>query len=186
METPDALQTEIGQAVRAERTRRGWSMRELAGRAGVSQPFLSNVENARIYPSVPTLYALASALDIPPAQLMPVVGSPEAPPVHLPATEGSTDTARLVAGGPGRALESYLFDLGPGYADEPAFSHEGEDVVHVLEGMLDVVSGEGEPVRLTAGATLWLDGVALHGWRVPADAPRRTRVLLVTGGRGRK
>lgn len=183
MTDADALQSEIGAAVRAERTRRGWSMRELAGRAGVSQPFLSNVENARLYPSVPTLYALATALDVPPATLLPSVGSPRQLPVDLPAAEGSRDTARLLAGGLGRALESYLFDLGPGYADEPAFRHDGEDVIHVLAGNLEVRIGAAPPVHLIEGESLWLDGAEPHGWHVPPDAPGRTRVLLVTGGR---
>lgn len=183
MDSPDALQSEIGAAVRAERTRRGWSMRELASRAGVSQPFLSNVENARIYPSVPTLYAFAKALDVPPAQLMPVSDAPGRQAVHLPAAEGLSDSALLISGGRGRALESYLFDLGPGYVDEPRFSHDGEDVVHVVAGALEIASGDGAPVRLGPGESLWIDGTAPHGWRVPDDTVGRTRVLLVTGGR---
>ncbi|ROQ40941.1 XRE family transcriptional regulator [Frondihabitans sp. PhB188] len=183
MGTPDELQAEIGQAVRAERTRRGWSMRELAGRAGVSQPFLSNVENARIYPSVPTLYALASALEVQPSDLLPGT-YPRHAPLHLPASEGSTGSARLIAGGPGSALESYLFELAPGHVDEPAYAHEGEDVVHVIEGTLDVTVGEDAPVRLVAGESFWHEATAPHAWRVPDDAPAVTRVLLVSGGKG--
>jgi HTH-type transcriptional repressor of puuD len=52
----------IGAAIRTHRTAAGLSMRELAARAGMSQPFLSNLENARAMPSVSTLYRLANAL----------------------------------------------------------------------------------------------------------------------------
>ena len=59
-----ALASEIGALVRALRTSRGLSMRALAAEAGVSQPFLSKLENGRLLPSLSTLYALAAAFDV--------------------------------------------------------------------------------------------------------------------------
>lgn len=177
----DSLQASIGQAVRTERTRRGWSMRELASRAGVSQPFLSNVENARVYPSVPSLYALAGALEVRPADLMP--GEyPSGRPIHLPASDSASGSARLVAGGPGSALESYLFELPPGHVDEPAYEHAGEDVVHVIAGALEVRVERQDPVLLAPGDSFWHAGTAPHSWRVPDETVGVTRVLLVLGG----
>jgi ribosome-binding protein aMBF1 (putative translation factor) len=45
----------IGSSVRQARLRTGLSTRELAQRASLSQPFLSNIENGRSSPSVATL-----------------------------------------------------------------------------------------------------------------------------------
>lgn len=178
--TSDGLSRAVGTAVRLERAKAGWSMRKLAGLAGVSQPFLSNVENGRIYPSVPTLYALAAALGVAPAQLMPPTESSRSAGVHLPATDGTTDTAQILSGGPGKALESFLFDVAPGYADATPFAHDGEDFIYVLEGVLQVWIGDTAATELAAGESLWIDGALRHGMRVPVDATGRTRVLLVS------
>lgn len=50
--------------------RRGWSQELLGEHANLSQVYLSKVENARVACSVDTLAALASALDVGPAELL--------------------------------------------------------------------------------------------------------------------
>lgn len=54
----------IGQRLRAERTARGLSLRELAERAHVSASLISQIETGRAQPSVSTLYALAGELSM--------------------------------------------------------------------------------------------------------------------------
>jgi transcriptional regulator with XRE-family HTH domain len=54
----------MGDRLRLERRARGLSLRELADRLGVSPSLISQVETGRASPSVSTLYALASELDI--------------------------------------------------------------------------------------------------------------------------
>ncbi|MDQ4490803.1 cupin domain-containing protein [Sinomonas sp. ASV486] len=53
---------DIGPKIRAARTARGQSLRQLASELGVSASLLSQVENGKVQPSVATLYALVSAL----------------------------------------------------------------------------------------------------------------------------
>jgi transcriptional regulator with XRE-family HTH domain len=55
---------EMGDRLRLERRARGLSLRDLAGRLGVSPSLISQVETGRASPSVSTLYAIASELDI--------------------------------------------------------------------------------------------------------------------------
>ena len=62
--SPGSVAVLIGGAVREHRTGRGWSTRSLAARAGISQPFLTNIENGRTVPSLPSLYAIATALAV--------------------------------------------------------------------------------------------------------------------------
>lgn len=54
----------IGQRLRAERTARRLSLRELAERAHVSASLISQIETGRAQPSVSTLYALAGELSM--------------------------------------------------------------------------------------------------------------------------
>jgi transcriptional regulator with XRE-family HTH domain len=52
----------VGARLRAERERRGVSLRELARRVGVSPSLVSQIELDRVNPSVSTLYALVTEL----------------------------------------------------------------------------------------------------------------------------
>src|SRR5438874_9341240 len=56
--------SKIGARLRAERERRGMSLRELARRVGVSPSLVSQIELDRVNPSVSTLYALVTELGL--------------------------------------------------------------------------------------------------------------------------
>lgn len=163
-------------------------MRELARRASVSQPFLSNVENGRISPSVASLYALAGALGVSPSELMPAIGAAgdSAAGVHLP-THDSDDAhdVRVLSAGGGRMLEGYLFDVGADYADPAYFEHDGEDLVHVLAGAVVLERPGHEDVTVDAGDSLWVDARTPHRWRAAAPAEQHggVRFLLTSANR---
>ena len=74
------MTTGEGAAVRRHRLLRGVSVRELAGRIGVSAATVSAIENGRTGISVERLHRIAAALDVPVAALMtdaePVVAHP--------------------------------------------------------------------------------------------------------------
>ena len=54
----------MGEHLRVARQARGQSLRELAGRLGVSASLISQIETGRANPSVSTLYAIADELDV--------------------------------------------------------------------------------------------------------------------------
>lgn len=97
---------EIGQAIRAERQARGWSLRALAERASVSASLLSAVENGKIVPTVASLFAVAAAFGVPPQQLFPPswreeapAAAPASPPAAPASAPASPDVARGAAPG---------------------------------------------------------------------------------------
>jgi transcriptional regulator with XRE-family HTH domain len=55
----------IGARIRAERLRRGATVRGLARDIGVSASLISQIENGKSLPSVSTLYAITTVLDVP-------------------------------------------------------------------------------------------------------------------------
>jgi transcriptional regulator with XRE-family HTH domain len=63
-ELPDRQPPSLGGRVRTVRRSKGLSQRELARRAGLTEPFLSRVENAHAEPSVRTLGRLATAMNV--------------------------------------------------------------------------------------------------------------------------
>jgi transcriptional regulator with XRE-family HTH domain len=167
----------IGARVHALRSERGLSMRDLAGQAGVSQPFVSKLESGRQLPSVPTVYALAAALGTTPGALLAPAGADAASDVHLPLTDGDGASSVRVIGAPGGAAQLYLFDLAAGEGDGGFVRHAGEELLVVLDGVA-ISSEEGRPdVEVREGDSRTVDTSVPHGLR--ASASGRTRVLLV-------
>lgn len=182
----EAVAAAIGASVRRARARSGMSTRELAQRASMSQPFLSNIENGRSTPSVATLYKLAAALGVTTSDLLParaedgiqltragrgvvVTGVDETPGVAR---------ATLLTGGPGRLVESRRFVIEPGQPAGDFFEHAGEDYLYLLHGRLRVELGPNWAEDLGAGDSLWHDGSIPHRWTVGSETG--ASLLLIT------
>jgi len=60
----------LGHAVKVERTARGIGRKDLAARAGLSYPYLSEIENGSKRASSKALIAIARALDLAPSDLL--------------------------------------------------------------------------------------------------------------------
>ncbi|MGN6795139.1 MAG: helix-turn-helix domain-containing protein [Streptosporangiaceae bacterium] len=58
------LRFELAEAVRARREELGWSQRQLAERAGMTQPGIARFEAGGTTPTLPLLERLAAALDL--------------------------------------------------------------------------------------------------------------------------
>jgi len=54
----------VGQTIKALRTERGWTLRDLTGRSDVSTPYLSEIERGLKEPSGGALAQLATAFDL--------------------------------------------------------------------------------------------------------------------------
>jgi transcriptional regulator with XRE-family HTH domain len=181
----EAVIAAIGSSVRRARRRSGMSTRELAQRASLSQPFLSNIENGRSSPSVATLYKLAAALGIGATDLLPasadegivVVRAGEGVATGVDESQGVARST-LLAGAPGRLMEARRATIEPGQPAGSWFEHGGEDFLHVLDGVLRVEFGTGRIEELVGGDSLWHEGAIPHRWRVGPDVG--ASLLLVT------
>lgn len=129
---------EISARVQAERLRARLSLNELARRAGVAKSTLSQIETAAGNPSVETLWAIATALDLPFAQLV-AAADVETRVVRADQraaiSAGSADFAAtlLTSGSPGARRDLYVIAVQP---DRPRASdpHPRGTVEHVVAG----------------------------------------------------
>ncbi len=64
------IREQFGRILRDMRTAKGLTQEELAFRAGMSVPYLSDIERGRSSPSLAMLFDLARALDMHPADLL--------------------------------------------------------------------------------------------------------------------
>ncbi len=63
----DRLRREIGHQIRMSRTGKGWTLRDLSEASGVSVSQLSTIERGSVFPSLESIVAIATALEVRPS-----------------------------------------------------------------------------------------------------------------------
>jgi quercetin dioxygenase-like cupin family protein len=173
----------LGSAIRERRRSKLLTLIDLAHKAGLSQPFLSQVENGRARPSLISLHRIADALDTTPqaffggppeSELIPTVV--RANEVQVVQVDGSVSqsTCHVLLGGdaPFHMLE---FDGLPNEFLE-YFEHDGFEAAYVIRGRVEIDIA-GEITILDTGDTISYSAQMPH--RLRAVGKRPVRVLLI-------
>ena len=79
----------IGEKLRAARERENLSLRELAAKADMSASMISQIETGKVYPSMRSMYNIATALTLPIDYFFPETGSSHPVRVALEDTTAS-------------------------------------------------------------------------------------------------
>jgi transcriptional regulator with XRE-family HTH domain len=189
------LPTSVGAQIRREREARGMSLRKLAAAVGVSPSLISQIERGKASPSVATLYATVTVLQISLDALFAEDGSPPSKDV---AGNGSAPTRQAVSSGPvvrrsERAslvlgtgvrwerltathdpLVDFLFvEYTVGGASSPAdalMTHSGREYGLVLEGRLGATVGF-ESYELEPGDSIAFESATPHRFWTIGDSP---------------
>jgi len=180
----DPLSVGLGRSIRNARLQMQMSMRSLATRCGVSQPFLSEVERGMSMPSIATLYRIADALGIGPSKLLPASGPDD---VHIvradegrrvPSSERENSAiGRLIHADDEQGLEVYEYITDRSEDLDVWFEHPGTKVLYVVSGRMAVEFDRRPTVHLGAGDCLVHPGDVAHRWVVEGDDV--LRLLLV-------
>jgi len=118
----------VGALLRAARRRRGWTLAQVAGRAGMAVSYLSMIENGRVAhpPAAKRLRALAEALEIDPQPLLEAAAWEQTPPeVRAQArqwrdrAEAVQDLARLIRARVGDEAPRPIAPTDPAHAPPP-------------------------------------------------------------------
>jgi transcriptional regulator with XRE-family HTH domain len=176
-----ATELQLGPRIRSLRQARRITLRELAGQAGVTESFLSQVEREVTSPSIASVQRIARALDLGIADLFAdeaplgrVVRRDERRRIVYPGLNATDEF--LTAGRDGR-LQVILTTIEPGggTGDEPYTHDSDEEVVVVLEGRLELWVGDEHHV-LETGDTVTHPSRQPHRNRNPG--PGRAVVLF--------
>lgn len=180
-----AADTRLGRAIRATRHDRGMTLAQVAAQAGLSQPFLSQLELGRTRPSMRSLFRIATALGTTQQALL---GQAAGPP---PGEAVRGNDAALVESGVGGA-RLLLHD--PGGADVTEFvgspqefgeffRHERTELLYVASGTVEVELREDGTSRfstLHARDSITYPGQVDHRFR--QVGPQTCVVVLVHSG----
>jgi transcriptional regulator with XRE-family HTH domain len=175
----------LGARVRQLRHDRGLTLKGLGHRAGLSHPFLSQLERGLARPSVGSVERIAGALDVPVSALW-TEWRPDAAHV-VRADEGAVrpHPDERAPGGvrelpvAGRTMRVREWSGGGREWPEEAEATVGEVLLYVVRGAIEV-DLDGTVHALEAGDTLTFDGALRH--RLRRSGPASTRALYVKSG----
>ncbi|GGK32933.1 helix-turn-helix domain-containing protein [Nocardia camponoti] len=185
-EVPDARARQLGAVLHERRRAAGMTLAHLAIQTGLSQSFLSQLENGRTNTSLRSLQHIADALSTTATALL-AAADDIAP---TPLVRASDDTARPQAepgGGTVRALvngdrdlRALAFTGGTDRGDRD-FAHRADEIIHVISGSISLVADDVE-YTLTAGDTYYCQAGERHRWSAHTD-DTQTLVIAVADDR---
>lgn len=175
---PPGNGTGLGALIRRVRTERKLSLQQAASAIGISTGFLSALERSQMSASVGTLRKIAhfykiNVLDLfQPSNTNPYLVRPKD---RKKLSAGPGVQMELLAWG-NTAMEPHIFRIAPGAGSGSAYSHNGEEFLHVLQGQLEI-SIAGQKYTLTPGDSLYFDSGTPHEWHNPGK--RQTVVMWI-------
>ena len=158
----------LGGKLRAARRRRGLSLREASGLAGLSVSHLSAIERGTRNISLAGLQRLAVALGISVSDLFGS-SSGSGRLVHAgrrPVLDTGDRRVRVESLAVGaQLLEPHLYVVQPGGGSEGSYHHDGEEMVYVLRGEVEFWLNELERHVVRPGDCLTFPSSLRHRWR---------------------
>jgi transcriptional regulator with XRE-family HTH domain len=167
---PD-LGRSLGPVLRRARKHQQLTLQQVAERSELSVSYISQIERNLLTPSVGTLKRIAAALDIPTGQLIAPDSGAARPMVTVlrkgqrkrVAFPQSSISYELLMPDFRRRASALWLVAKPGAESGPELTHEGEDIVIVLQGKLSVdVAGTWH--ELNAGDSICFNSELPHRW----------------------
>ncbi|MCZ7531967.1 MAG: XRE family transcriptional regulator [Acidimicrobiia bacterium] len=165
----DEMAVTLGRKLRKRRKSQGLTLQQLADLCGLSQPFLSQLENGKATPSLMALHQVAAALGTSAQVLLQpdttnevsLVRGAEARCYQL----GEGATARFLVERAHHHIEANLITVEHGAESGSHLSHDGEETVYVLDGSISVDLDGYDAVDLEVGDAYTYPSTRPHGWR---------------------
>ena len=172
---------ELGRKLRIYRQKQKLTLKQVSKQTSLSISFVSAVERGATGISLASLLKLSLAYNI---HLSDLYGE---------STKGDRKLVRVadrqifeqdltgvrieqLTHGPA-LMEAQRFVLEPGASSEGSYSHDGEELIYVLDGCVDFYLDESEHHHMEAGDCLYFSSVQLHRW--VNDGTTRTSLLWV-------
>ena len=185
------LQASVGRELRAGRERAGLGLRELARRLGISASALSQIETGRSRPSVGTLYAIVTELDMSLDALFSWRRAPVEPPRSVVQRGADRPAIELESGVRWERLTAWndediefmeaIYEVGGASSpDGKLVRHSGREFGLVLKGTLGVTVGFEDHV-LRPGDSISFESTIPH--RLHNDGDEVVEAIWVTLGR---
>jgi transcriptional regulator with XRE-family HTH domain len=175
----------LGERIRRKRESLQMQLSELSRRVGVTPSALSQIENAKAFPSIVTLKSIAESLYTTVGELIgenetlnnnPLIRSGEKKFVKTNAS--GTRQYLLSHHDQLKQMETYLLEFKPGADSEDFFQeHPGQEFCYLLKGEI-LVTLEDKTFRMMAGDSLYYNSARFHKAR--NDGSEQAELLWIT------
>lgn len=180
----------IGDKLRALRLRKKIGLVDLGKHTGLSPALLSKLENAKLFPTLPTLMRIAMVYSV---GLDHFFAPPENDPVRsivrrserqrFPDRPGVADVnyffESLEFPAKDRRINAYFAEFRPIAAEKiRKHHHAGVELIYVMSGELELSIGKGEHT-LEEGDAVYFDATVPHGYRRAGKKPCTAIVVSV-------
>lgn len=164
----------IGAKLRHLRREMGCTLEKVADKTGIASSLLSTFERTSQGLSVKALHDLAEFYG---TTIAVLTGQAETsareslvrngdwtawPPTSSGVTVQNLTTDR-------RQMECHRFQLAPGASSEGAYSHAGEEFLHVLAGSLEIILDGDQFFEIREGDSFYFESRRPHSWRNSHD-----------------
>lgn len=168
----------LGRQFRIARQKQKLSLQEAANYAGLPVSFISTFERTGQGATVTSLQKLAACYGTTITEL------------SEPTSKASGNTPNIVRKNNARlapqfgvgiqiyqladsleSLDCQQWILQPGAGSDGAYSHEGEEFIHVVQGKFHISVAGGQVSELLAGDSISFNSQLPHSWRAVADEP---------------
>lgn len=181
---------DIGQKLRQLRLRKKIALTDLGRHTGLSASMLSQLENGKLVPTLPTLARIAMVFDVGlehffsdkrTKRVFSIVRAEDR--IRFPELADSPVPGYffevLAFGTPNKQMSAYLADFPLSRSEDTReHFHDGSEFVHVLDGLL-AITYQGEEHILRAGDSVYFDASEPHSYR-GGQAEKGTTALVVT------
>jgi transcriptional regulator with XRE-family HTH domain len=181
----------IGSKVRELRQKNHYTLQDLAGRSGLSKPFLSQIENDHAVPPVATLLKLARALNVTLSHFFEDEQTEEKISVtraderrrlerrphhqegEVQYTYESLETKKI-----DKHMEPFLVEFPMlGTEDMVFMSHAGEEFMYLIDGKLEFRTTDRVEI-LDPGDTIYFDSEISHSFRCIGERPAKAVTVI--------
>jgi transcriptional regulator with XRE-family HTH domain len=174
---------ELGEKVKALRLANRMTLKQLAGKAGCTDAYLSQLERGRANPSIMILKKIASALEmkvvdffLEPETIENGVVCKEGERVKIRFKRGVAKIQMLVRNIQNKRMQPFYTTIDPGGGSKGSYSHIGEEFGIVLQGELEV-NLSGKPYRVKKNESFYFSSQEPHSWSNPGK--RKVVVIWV-------
>jgi transcriptional regulator with XRE-family HTH domain len=163
---------ELGQKIRIERKTKGWTLKELSNRVGISVMTLQRIETNQVSPSVALLLDIARCLD----RQIGFFLDERLPTLQVfsrqeisQASDENRDVVEIIP--LGLVSNDLAVQIETGRLDKSKLprASQGVEAIHVLTGQAEVVH-RGRKTALSAGETVYYDASVKHTLRLPQES----------------
>lgn len=161
----------LGQKLRMLRTTRGVTLEEVSTATGVSPSYLSRIESGQVNVSITTLQKLATFYNKTLLHFFDEGNSSSETLLvragcgrHLQTDEKGISIA-LLSNLSNHILESLLYRVAPEAGRTENITHEGEEFIYVLSGMLEICLDDSVTYMVGVGDSFQFKSSRRHRWR---------------------